>query len=234
MYYDPMQLYFLQANRGNPAMLANLRAAFSRVKPIDDAAIETEANAKKSEFLSGSVAPELAKIVAGDGNQTGSFGAARQAYMAQEGQRRAQDVYAAARSAAMERELAMHRMQQQDENDAWNDYMGQDMGGYSGGSPGMVNAQVGRANAAQGNLDRWIEGGTAAVNGIGRMFAQGNPMSVSNPVNKFNSILSGALGKVGSAFGVATKPVTSQYTNNARNFSGNMYAEPPGALGRDF
>ena len=233
MYYDPMQLYFLQANRGNPAMLANLRAAFSRVKPIDDAAIETEANAKKSEFLSGSVAPELAKIVAGDGNQTGSFGAARQAYMMQEGQRRAQDVYTAARSAALEREMAMHRIQQQDENDAWNDYMGQDMGGYEP-QRGMVNTQVGRANAAQGNLDRWIEGGTAAVNGIGRMFAQGNPMSVSNPVNKFNSILSGALGKVGGAFGVATRPVTSRYGNKNSGWGQMTPEENYGSVGRGF
>lgn len=202
MYYDPYQLAMMQQYRGNPAVLAMLRQQFSRVQPVDEAKINSEANAKSSEFLSGQVAPELARVVAGD-QGTGSFGAARQAFMMQEGARRAQDVQAAARSAAMEREMALRRMQMDEEERAW--------GGLDFGGAQETQNQVARAQESRGNLDRYIEGGAAALNGIGRMYAQGQMNNSFNPLNRFASALGSVFKTAGNIGRQAVAPITNQY-----------------------
>ena len=79
--------------------------------------------------------------------------------------------------------------------------------GDNGGGDGGVNQQYQRAAGAKDNLDRYIEGGAQAINGIGRYFAQGNQMSQSNPINKFTNMLGSAFRGVGNAFGVATAPM---------------------------
>lgn len=210
-YYNPMQVMMLQAHRNNPQMLAQLRGMYSQVKPMDETSLDNEAKAKQSEFLSGQVAPELARIVSQDANgNTGSFGAARQASLIAEGQRRAQDVFAAARSAALEREMALQRLSMEQEDRAFN----QQVDNY-----GMDQAenQVQRAMGARDNLDRYIEGGAAAVNGLGRMFATGFNSGVNNPLNKFGSAITGAFRGIGQnlskAGQVASAPLRGSFSS---------------------
>lgn len=181
-YYNPTQLMWLQAYRNDPQMLGMLRSQFSQVKPVDDTTLDTEAKAKQSEFLSGQVAPELARVVAQDANgSTGSFGAARQAALIAEGQRRAQDVYSAARSAALEREMAAQRLAMEQENRAF-DQLGLN-------PQGAAEEQMMRAQQSRDNLDRFVEGGAAALNGLGQMMARANYM----PAQRFSNAIGAGL-----------------------------------------
>ncbi len=238
MYYTPWELMYLQANRNNPDILANLRQSYSKVKPVDDAAIESRANAKKQQYVTGTVAPELARLIAGAGGEANSFAAARQAALAQQGSAQADSVYQQEKQAAQSDAYAMHNQQLAEEDRAWSnfndDYMG---GGYGGGGQGYGRQAAMMAADAQDKADRtdrYIEGGAQALNWLGSQYSQAKQQGY-NPFAK----LAQSIGSVARDFVSAPSAIKngfqSGFSNSplGRNASGSnaFTAMVPGANG---
>lgn len=233
-----MQLLMLRGARQNPELMALLRQSYSQVQPLDQASIDNEANAAKSKYMSGTVAPELARLIASDGGNASSFAAARQAAMAQQGTAQADGIFAQAREAAQARALATRQQQMQEEDRAWgqlNDdgYFADPSQDYSRMVGSSASGRL-AANAQnkEDRLGQYIEGGASALNYLGRQYTQAKQQGV-NPFGKLaNSIGSVARDIIGAPKAMASG-FNSGYSGSPLGTpnAGGFAAMVPGANG---
>lgn len=214
MAYNQYQLALLQYYATNPQALGWLRQSFQTAQAPDQAAIDAQAKAKQNEYLSGQVAPQLARLMVSDGPTASSFAAARQASLAQAGQAQSDNVYADAKANAQDAAYRQYAMQKQYDDDNWNGFSG---GLYANGGPGAgqdgfrvssggVGSSSTRTPGMNGQfMDKALEYGVGAANYVGKkaytdMQAGQNPFTrYGNAVGQIGGVIAGAPQAIGSA-----------------------------------
>lgn len=216
MAYNQYQLALLQYYAANPQALGWLRQSFQTAQAPDQAAIDAQARAKQNEYLSGQVAPQLARLMVSDGPTASSFAAARQAALAQAGQAQAENVYADAKANAQDAAYRQYAMQKQYDDDNWNGFSG---GLYANGGPGAgqdqgmrvggVGSPTTRTPGMNGQFtDKALEYGAGALNYVGKK-AYTDMSQGTNPFTRYGN----ALGQVGGAIYGAPKAIGSAIRN---------------------
>ncbi|MBL0189468.1 MAG: hypothetical protein IPP97_27445 [Candidatus Obscuribacter sp.] len=217
MAYNQYQLALLQYYATNPQALGWLRQSFQTAQAPDQAAIDAQAKAKQNEYLSGQVAPQLARLMVQDGPTASSFAAARQAALAQTGQSQADNVYADAKANAQDAAYRQYAMQKQYDDDNWSTLSGglYANGGYGGGGQdqgmrlGGVGSSTTRAPGMNGGFaDKALEYGVGAANYAGKK-AYTDMQAGTNPFARYGT----ALGQMGGAIAGAPKAIGSAIRN---------------------
>lgn len=210
MAYNPYQMQMMMMYAGNPQILAMLRQAYGGVQAPDQNQINSQALAKKNEYVNGQVAPALARLMVQDGPTASSFAAARQAALAQTGQAQADNVYADAQANASDMAYRKYQMDRQAEEDQWNQFAGSMYGqNYGGGGQdqvarlGGVGSSTTRAPGMNGGFaDKAIEYGVGAANYVGKK-AYTDMQAGQNPFARYGT----AIGQMGGALYGAPKAV---------------------------
>lgn len=225
MPYNPYQLQFMMMHAGNPQMLAMLRQAYGGVQAPDQNQINQQALAKKNEYVSGQVAPQLARLMVNDGPTASSFAAARQAALAQQGQAQADNVYADAQANASDNAYRKYQMDRQAEEDQWNQFAGSLYGqNYGGGGQGAaqiraVGSSSTRTPGMNGQfMDKALEYGVGAANYVGKK-AYTDMQAGQNPFARYGNMAGTAIGAVAGAPQAVGNAIKSGY-NAARNWMG--------------
>ncbi|MBS1586958.1 MAG: hypothetical protein JSS82_15590 [Bacteroidetes bacterium] len=174
---NPFQLMAIQEmiRSGNLSMLPYLKQSMATAKPLDENAGVSQGNNAAARYMASRVAPVAASQAVADGPYASSFAMQRQADIGGAGALEAEQARQEAQNAEFDRQLKLHQIQTQDDEQNWQSLFGeggplsQYASSMSGGNYGGANMRS--TSGAGGQQDQEPSGWEKAAR-IGTGVAQ--------------------------------------------------------------